>query len=93
MRYKGFYIDITPCDDLVRNDSSGNDVVCRGYRMSVYTDEARTDKFDEFTAAVGYEIIAEDISEAEQFAKDVVSCEDKAFKNDEPEMVMGGNMV
>ena len=29
--------------------------------MSVYTDEARTEKFDEFTAAVGYEILAEDI--------------------------------
>lgn len=90
MKYKGFYIDITPCDDLICNDSSGNDVVCKGYRMSVFRDEAMTEKFDEFTAAVGYEILAEDIAEAEQFAKDVVSCEDKALINDQPELVIGG---
>lgn len=92
MKYKGFYIDITPCDDLVRNDNSGNDVVCRGYRMSVYTDEARTEKFDEFSAAEGYEILSDDLSEAEQFAKDVVSCEDKALRNDELGMEMGGQL-
>jgi len=90
MRYKGFYIDITSCDDLIRNDSSGNDVVCRGFKMSVFRDEAMTEKFDEFTAAVGYEILAEDIEEAKQFAKDVVSCEDKVLINEQPEMVMGG---
>ena len=92
MKYKGFFIDITPSDHIVRNDSNGNDVICKGYLFSVFTDEARAEKFDEFTAAVGYEILAEDISEAEQFAKDVVSCEDKAFRNDEPEMVMGGQL-
>ena len=92
MKYKGFYIDIAPCDDLVRNDSKGNDVVCRGFKISVFRDEAMTEKFDEFTAAVGYEILAEDIAEAEQFAKDVVSCEDKEFRLGEPEMVMGGQL-
>jgi len=90
MKYKGLYIDITPCDDLIRNDSSGNDVVCRGFKVSVFNDEARTEKFDEFTAAVGYEILAEDMEEAKQFAKDVVSCEDKVLINDQPDMVMGG---
>ena len=70
MKYKGFYIDITPDDHLVRTDSSGNEVICRGFSFSVFTDEARTEKFDEFSAAVGYEILAEDMEEAEQFAKD-----------------------
>ena len=92
MRYKGFYIDIAPCDDLVRNDSNGNDVICKGYLFSVFTDEARTEKFDEFSAAEGFEILSDSKEEAEQFAKDVVSCEDKAFRNDEPEMVMGGQL-
>ncbi|MBR1383855.1 MAG: hypothetical protein IJ555_08615 [Ruminococcus sp.] len=90
MKYKGFYIDITPDDHLVRTDSDGNDVICRGFSFSVFTDEGRTEKFDEFTAAVGFEILAEDMEEAEQFAKDVVSCEDKAFRMDQPDLIMGG---
>ena len=48
------------------------------------------EKFDEFSAAEGFEILSDSKEEAEQFAKDVVSCEDKAFRNEEPEMVMGG---
>lgn len=90
MKYKGFYIDITPDDHIVRTDSSGKEVICRGFSFSVFTDAERTEKFDEFTAAVGYEILAEDMEEAEQFAKDVVSCEDKAFRMDQPDLIMGG---
>lgn len=56
----------------------------------MFTDEARTEKFDEFTAAVGHEILAEDMEEAEQFAKDVVSCEDKTFRMEQPDLIMGG---
>ena len=92
MKYKGFYIDITPADHLARTDSNGNEVICRGFSFSVFTDSERTEKFDEFTAAVGYEILAEDIEEAEQFAKDVVSCEDKAFRLEKPELTMGGQL-
>lgn len=90
MKYKGFYIDITPEDNIVRSDKQGNDVICRGFSFSVFTDVEKLDKIDEFTAAVGFEILDNDIDEAEQFAKDVVSCEDKAFGNDQPELVMGG---
>lgn len=89
MKYKGFYIDITHSDRIIRNDSNGNDVVCKGFLISVFTDEARTQKFDEFSAAEGFEMLSDSIEEAEQFAKDVVSCEDKAFRSAEPEMVMG----
>lgn len=63
-----------------------------GVFFSVFTDDARTEKFDEFTAAVGHEILAEDMEEAEQFAKDVVSCEDKAFWLEQPELSMGGQI-
>lgn len=89
MEYKGFYIDIVPDSNIVRSDSDGNDVVCRGFLLSVFTDEARTEKFDEFSAAVGFEILENSIEEAEQYAKDVVSCEEKAFRNAKPEMVIG----
>ena len=90
MKYKGFYIDITPDDHLVRTDNSCNEVICRGFSFSVFTDAERTERFDEFTAAVGFEILAEDMEEAEQFAKDVVSCEDKAFRLEQSDMIMGG---
>ena len=90
MKYKGFYIDITPDNHIIRTDSDGNDVVCRGFSFSVFIDAEHTEKFDEFSAAVGYEILAEDIEEAEQFAKDVVSCEDKAFRLEQPDLTMGG---
>ncbi|SFC79545.1 hypothetical protein [Ruminococcus albus] len=93
MKYKGFYIDISPDNHIIRSDSEGNDVVCRGFLFSVYTDEERTEKFDVFSAAVGFEILTDSIEEAEQFAKDVVSCEDKAFRNDQPEMMMGGTAL
>ena len=92
MKYKGFFIDITPSDNIVRNDSNGNDVICKGYLFSVYTDKDRLKKFDEFSAAEGFEILSDSLEEAEQFAKDVVSCEGKAFRNDEPEMVLGGQI-
>ena len=88
MKYKEFYIDITLDDHLVRSDSNGNEVICRGFSFSVYTDEAKKEKFDEFSAAVGYEILAEDIEEAEQFAKDVISCEDKDFRLEPPALTM-----
>lgn len=90
MKYKGFYIDIISDDHIIRSDSNGNDVICRGFSFSVYTDETRTDKFDEFTAAVGFEILTDKMEEAEQFAKDVVSCEDKAFQLEEHDMLIGG---
>ncbi len=90
MKYKGFYIDITPDDQIIRTDNSGNEVICRGISFSVFTDETRTEKFDEFTAAVGFEILAEDMNEAEQFAKDVVSCEAKAFRLEQPDLTLGG---
>ena len=92
MKYKGFYIDITPDDHIIRSDNSGNEVICRGFSFLVFTDEARTEKFDEFSAAVGHEILAEDINEAEQFAKDVVSCEDKTFRLEQPGITMGGQL-
>lgn len=87
MRYKGLYIEIIPDDNIIRSDSSGNDVVCRGFSFSVYTDETRAEKLDSFSAAVGFEILENSIEEAKQFAKDVVACEDKALGIEQPEMV------
>ena len=90
MRYKGLYIEIIPDDNIIRSDSSGNDVVCRGFSFSVFSDETRAERLDSFSAAVGYEILENSIEEAEQFAKDVVACEDKVLGMEQPNLIMGG---
>lgn len=77
MKYKGFYIEITPDEHIIRSDSNGDDVVCQGFDFKVFSDENKSEKVDEFTAAVGYELLENSADEAEQFAKDVVGCDTK----------------
>ena len=77
MLYKGFYIEITPDEHIIRSDSNGNDLVCQGFYFKVFADENKSEKVDEFTAAVGHEILYNSVDEAEQFAKDVFDCETK----------------
>lgn len=77
MLYKGFYIEITPDEHIIRSDINGNDLVCQGFYFKVFSDENKSEKVDEFTAAVGHEILYNSIDEAEQFAKDVFDCETK----------------
>ena len=40
MRYKGFYVKITPDTDLHREDKDGNDICCNGFTIEVFADEA-----------------------------------------------------
>lgn len=77
MIYKGFYIEISPDEHIIRSDSNGDDVVCQGFDFQVFADENKSEKVDEFTAAVGYELLENSADEAEQFAKDVVGCDTK----------------
>ena len=79
MQYKGYVLRITPADDLVRSDEKGNDIVCEGFNIKVFKDKEKTKLFDEFSAAVGYEILENSLEEAEQFAKDTIICEEKQF--------------
>lgn len=77
MLYKGFYIEISPCKDVERTNSDGKIQLCDGFNFQVFADENKSEKVDEFTAAVGHEILYNSIDEAEQFAKDVFDCETK----------------
>ena len=54
MRYKDFYVRITP-DKYI----------------------PRVDKIDNFSAAVGFEILENSLAEAKQLAKDYIDCEGK----------------
>ncbi len=77
MKYKGFHIEISPDDHIIRSDSNGKDVACQGFKFTVFADESKSEKIDEFTAAVGFELLENSIEEAKQFAKDVVGCDIK----------------
>ena len=79
MQYKGYVVRITPADDLQRTDELGRETTCEGFRFEVFRDKEMTDLLDEFSAAVGYEILENSLEEAEQFAKDRIICEEKQF--------------
>lgn len=81
MRYKDFYMRITPDRSIQRVDKKGNEVFCYGFIIQVFADETEQIEIDNFTAAVGFEILENSFAEAVQFAKDFVECEEKLCKN------------
>jgi len=87
MKYKGYWITIVPADDIRRSDAMGNETVCKGFNIKVFKDKG-TELFDEFSAAVGHEILENSVEEAEQFAKDTIICEEKQLDIGPGEMSM-----
>ena len=79
MKYKGFYIRIVPDKEIKRVDKKGRDVLCEGFMIQVFEDETEQIEIDNFSAAVGFEILENSLAEAEQFAKDYVDCEGKEY--------------
>ena len=77
MRYKDFYVRITPDNSIQRVDKKGNEVLCEGFLIQIFADKTERDEIDNFTAAVGFEILEDSLAEAEQLAKDFVECEGK----------------
>lgn len=77
MRYKDFYVKITPDRYIPRVDKKGNKILCEGFLIQIFTDKNEQDEIDNFTAAVGFEILENSFEEAVQFAKDFVECEGK----------------
>lgn len=78
MHYKGFYIKINPADNLIRQDKQGSDIYCKGYKAEIFDSEEKL-KLDEISIAVGFEILKDDIYEAEQLTKDYIDCEEKEY--------------
>ena len=77
MRYKDFYVKITPDRYIPRVDKKGNKILCEGFLIQIFTDKHEQDEIDNFTAAVGFEILENSLAEAEQLAKDFIDCEGK----------------
>lgn len=80
MKYKGFYVKITPDTDLYREDKDGNDIRCKGFTIEVFLDESEKLEIDVFSAAVDFELLKNSLEEAEQFAKDYIDCEEKEYR-------------
>ena len=78
MLYKGFYVKMTPAT-LTRTDKDGREVQCEGFTVEVFDSDAEKVEIDTFSIAVGYEILANDIHEAEQLVKDYIECEEKEY--------------
>lgn len=78
MRYKSFYIKINPVDNLIRQDKDGKEIKCTGYAVEIFDSEEKL-KLDEISIAVGFEILKDDIYEAEQLIKDYIDCEEKEY--------------
>ena len=77
MRYKDFYVRITPDRSIQRVDKVGNEVLCDGFTIQIFVDEEEHNEIDNFSAAVGFEILENSLAEAEQLAKDFIDCDGK----------------
>jgi hypothetical protein len=77
MRYKDFYVRITPDKYIPRVDKKGDKILCEGFLIQIFAYKNEQDEIDNFTAAVGFEILEYSLAEAEQLAKDFIDCEGK----------------
>lgn len=82
MRYKDFYVRITPDKYIPRVDKKGDKFLCEGFLIQIFAYKNEQDEIDNFTAAVGFEILEDSLAEAEQLAKDFVECENKIYQID-----------
>lgn len=80
MKYKGFFVKLTPNNYLPREDEDGEIVACEGFRIEVFADESEKVEIDIFSAAVDFELVKNTLAEVQQFAKDYIDCEEKEYQ-------------
>lgn len=79
MRYKDFYVRIMPDKYIPRVDKKGDKILCEGFLIQIFAYKNEQDEIDNFSAAVGFEILENSFTEAVQLAKDFVECEGKEY--------------
>lgn len=80
MKYKGFWVKITPDKNLSRENKNGEIVTCEGFKVEVFVDESERLAIDVFSAAVDFELLNNSLDEVEQFIKDYIDCEEKEYQ-------------
>ena len=76
MQYKGFHIKIES-QKVQRETQNSRLIDCDGFLIEIFDNPDETVAVDLFTVAVGYELLENSISEAEQFVKDYINSEKK----------------
>lgn len=79
MLYHGFYVKITPLENIQREGKDGSITDCNGFQIEIFSGQSEEVTVDVFTAAVGFEILKDSVSDAQQFAMDVVDSEEKEY--------------
>ena len=79
MKYKGFFVKITPNKNLSREDKNGGIVACNGFTIEVFSDELEKLEIDVFSAAVDFELLKNSLEEVVQFAKDYIDRGEKEY--------------
>ncbi len=79
MKYRGFFVKITPNKNLNREDKNGEIAKCEGFTIEVFSDESENLEIDVFSAAVDFELLKNSLDEAVQFAKDYIDSEEKEY--------------
>lgn len=79
MLYHGFYVKITPLENIQRERKDGSITDCNGFQIEIFSDKSEEVTVDVFTAAIGFEILKDSVSDAEQFAMDVIDSEEKEY--------------
>ncbi len=79
MKYRGFFVKITPNKNLNREDKNGEIAKCEGFTIEVFSDESEKLEIDVFSAAVDFELLKNSLDEAVQFAKDYIDSEEKEY--------------
>lgn len=79
MLYRGFYVKFTPLENIQREKKDSSIALCDGFQIEIFSDRAETIPVDVFMAAVGFEILSNSVQDAEEFAKDVIDSEEKAY--------------
>ena len=80
MKYKGFWVKITPVKNLPREDENGRIIACEGFTIEVFSDESENVEIDVFSAAVDFKLVKNSLTEVEQFAKDYIDCEENEYQ-------------
>ncbi len=80
MKYRGFFVKITPNKNLNREDKNGEIAKCEGFTIEVFSDESENLETDVFSAAVDFELLKNSLEEAVQFAKDYIDSEEKEYQ-------------
>lgn len=80
MKYHGFYVKFSRDEHMKREDKNGNQIDCKGYKFEIFSGESEKEKMDVFSCAVGFEMLTDTLSEAEQFVKDVIDSNEKEYQ-------------